>query len=96
MPNQRAFENAPPELKEIWTQAMEADKTNDFYKAEVLLYELIRQVPAPEQVEAARSELVLVHARFQDLVSKGEPAAKAAFEQMKLNPPNRPQARPQE
>lgn len=92
-PSQQVFDNAPPEIKEMWTQALQADGTNDFYKAEVLLYELIRRDIAPEQVEAARAELVLVHTRLKDLTAKGDPTAKAAFDQLRMNPPNRPQVR---
>lgn len=92
-PSQQVFDTAAPEIKEMWTQALQADGTNDFYKAEVLLYELIRRDISPEQVEAARAELVLVHTRLKDLASKGDPTAKAAFEQLRMAPPNRPQVR---
>ncbi len=90
-PSQQAFDTAPAEIKDMWTQALEADKTNDFYKAEVLLYEIVRRNPDPAQVQAARDELVVVHTRLKDLVTKGDPTAKAAFDQMRANPPSRPQ-----
>ena len=89
-PNKSVFDSAPAELKDMWGQALEADRTNDYYKAEVLLYEIIRQNPAPEQTDEARKELVIVHHRMQDAVEKGDPEAKAAFQKFRENPPNRP------
>jgi hypothetical protein len=85
----RAFDNATPEIKDLWIQALEADKTNDYYRAEVLLFEILRQKPAEEQMAAAKDEMTLVHQRMKDGLAKGDPAAKAAFEQYQAVPPSR-------
>ena len=89
-PNLKAFDSAAPEIKEMWTAAREADRTNDYYRAEVLLYEMIRRDLPPDQVQAARNQLVITHHRMQDAVEKGDPVAKAALDQMRMAPPNRP------
>jgi len=89
-PNISAFDTAPEEIKQVWNLALAADKTNDYYTAEGMLYDLIRREISPAQTEAARAQLVITHHRMQDGVEKGEPEAKAAFEKIRMAPPNRP------
>lgn len=93
-PNIAAFDDAPAEIKDVWTLALEADKTNDYYTAEVMLYDLIRRDISPAQIQTARDQLVLTHHRMQDGVDKGDPDAKAAFEKIRMAPPNRPPPAP--
>ena len=89
-PNPAAFDTAAPEIKNIWDLALEADRTNDYYAAEVMLYDLTRKEITPEQLQAAKNQLVLTHHRMQDGVEKGDPEAKAAFEKIRMSPPQRP------
>ena len=89
-PNVAVFDAAPAEIKQIWTLAVEADKTNDYYTAELMLYQLIQRDLPADQIEAARAQLAITHHRMQDGVDKGEPDAKAAFEKIRMAPPNRP------
>ena len=89
-PTASAFDSAPADIKEMWTRAIEADRTNDFYGAEVLLYELTRRDLPPDQIQAAKDQILLTHTRLKDAVTKGDPQAKAAFDQIRMAPPNRP------
>ena len=89
-PAASAFDSAPTDIKEMWTRAIEADRTNDFYGAEVLLYELTRRDLPPDQIQAAKDQIVLTHTRLKDAVTKGDPQAKASFDQFRMAPPNRP------
>jgi hypothetical protein len=86
----RAFDQASPELKQTWAAALEASKTNDYVTAETLLYGLLGQQPTAEQTDAIRKEIAALDARLRAAVAKGDPAAKAAFEQMQRNSPRRP------
>jgi len=88
-PNPTAFDNAAPEIKELWTQALEADKTNDYYRAQVILYEIIRSEVPPDQVNEARRQIGVFHERLMEGVKKGDAEAKAAYEKFRELPPSR-------
>jgi hypothetical protein len=85
----QAFDTAEPELKELWTLALEADRTNDFYRAEVLLYELTRRnLPADKEAEA-RKQIAFVHQHMMDEVGKGNAEAKASLDKFREQLPSR-------
>jgi hypothetical protein len=87
--DQGVFDNATPEIKELWTQALEADRTNDYYRAQVLLFEIVQRKPSDQQVEAAKAQMTLGLQKMREGVAKGDPAAKAAFDEFRQNPPAR-------
>jgi len=86
----KAFDSAPSEVKQMWDKASEADKTNDYATAETLLYAILRSEPSPDQREAATRKLTAVTQRLDSALEKGDPAAQAALEELRRNPPNRP------
>jgi predicted Zn-dependent protease len=85
----RAFDKAPPETKQTWNQALEATRTNDYVRAQTLLFGLLRQQPTPEQTEAIQKEIGISRQRLEEAVATGDPAAQAALQQLRQNPPNR-------
>jgi len=87
---QAAFNQAVPEIKELWDKALEADKANDYFAAESFLYKLLGQASlTPEQRSAAEKESTDVKRRLDAAAEKGDPAAKAALQQLRSNLPNR-------
>jgi hypothetical protein len=87
----KAFDTASPDVKQMWQKALEADKSNDYAAAQTLLYALLRTEPTAEQREAVSHRLTAVTQRFNDALDKDDPAAKAALEELRRNPPNRQQ-----
>jgi hypothetical protein len=85
----QAFDSAPQEVKQMWQKALEADKTNDYVTAETLLYAVIRPELTPEQRDAATRRLTSIRQRLDDGLEKGDPAAQAAWDELRRNPPNR-------
>jgi len=84
-----AFDSAPAEVKQIWLAALEADKTNGYVAAQTLCYSLLQKSLSPDQQNAVSQQLTSVNTRFQEALQKGDPVAKAAWEEMRRNPPNR-------
>jgi len=87
--NPQAFDNAPADIKEMWAQALEADRTNGFYNAQVLLYTIVRTDPSAPFAEEARKELGVVGVHFQEALKQGLPEALAAQDELRKMPPNR-------
>ena len=85
----RAFDSASPELKQTWAAALEAGKTNDYVGAQTLLYGLLSQQLTPEQQKAVQDETTVVRNNLSAAVQRGDPAAQAALQQLRQNPPNR-------
>jgi len=85
----QVFDKASPELKQMWQIALEASKTNDYVTAEMVLYRMSRPELTPEQREAISRHLTDLTVRLNEAVVKGDPAAKAAVEELRRNPPNR-------
>ncbi len=88
--DRQSFDNAPPELKQAWEKAWEADKANDYVAAEALLYALVSQPLSPPQKAAVEKELSSVHQRLLEAVQKGDTTANAALQELRRNAPNRP------
>ena len=84
-----AFDSASPELKQSWAAALEAGKTNDYVGAQTLLYGLLTQQLTPEQQKAVQDEITVVRDNLSAAVQRGDPAAQAALQQLRQNPPNR-------
>jgi len=85
----QVFDQASPELKQMWQTALEASKTNDYVTAEMALYRLSRPELTSEQRDAISRQLTALTERLNDAVAKGDPAAKAAVAELHRNPPNR-------
>ena len=85
----QVFDQAAPELKQMWQTALAASKTNDYVTAEMVLYRLSRPELTPEQKDAINRHLTSLTERLNDAVAKGDPAAKAAVAELHRNPPNR-------
>ena len=85
----KAFSNASPELSQAWQTVLEASKTNDYFLAETVLYQMRRADLTPQQREAVNHQMAALNQRLSDALAKGDPAAKAANEELRKNPPNR-------
>ncbi len=85
----QAFDKAPPEVKQVWDRVLEADRTNDYFSAQRLLYELAQRPLPPEQKNAVSNETAVISKRMYDAAEKGDAAALNAIQQLRRNPPNR-------
>jgi len=85
----RAFDKAAPEIKQMWDKGYAAAKANDYVTAEMVLFRLMRADLTEEQKQAVSHQITEVGQRLSDALEKGDPAAKAAHEQLTRNPPNR-------
>lgn len=89
--NSKAFDDAPPEIKLMWTEALEAGRTNDFENCKKLLYSLGSAATTPVQQKAVSDALATFDAKFNDCLQKGDPAAQRALDALRKDPPNRVQ-----
>jgi hypothetical protein len=87
--NTQAFANSPVEVSQAWEKALQAEKSNDYVTAETSLYWLTRQSLTPDQKQAVDHQLTTVNARLTEALEKGDPAARAALQELRNNPPNR-------
>jgi hypothetical protein len=84
-----AFDQAAPDLKQIWMTALEASKTNDYVGAQTMLYGLLNQNLSPDQKNAVTKESTALNDRLYAALEKGDPAAQKAMEDLRKNPPGR-------
>jgi hypothetical protein len=84
-----AFDKSPPEIKQLWDRALEADRTNDYVVAQNLLYGLSQQPLPLDQSGAVSNEIAVVSRRMYDSAEKGDAAALKAIQQLRRHPPNR-------
>lgn len=87
--DQQAFSNATPELAQMWQTVQAADKSNDYVKAQTVLYALSRKSLSPEQEHAVGMEMMSLKQRMDAAAEKGDPAALKAVNELRDNPPNR-------
>ncbi len=83
--DKKAFDNASGEVKQMWTVALEADRTNDFIGADTMLTELMRQDLTPEQSQAAEKQRVAARLHLQTAVEKGDADAQKALKELQIN-----------
>lgn len=88
--NPKAFDQAPPDVKQFWDAAQAADKTNNYAAGQTLYYSLLRQNITPEQKQAVTEALTGLTDRFNKALDAGDPAAQEALKELRRNPPNRP------
>jgi len=79
----KAFDGAPVTVRETWNAAVARAGTNDYAGASGLLVGLRRQQLTPAQTEAVESALTTVMETVYAAAERGDPAAKAAIEEMK-------------
>ena len=87
-----AFDQAPPEVKAMWVQASDAVRTNGYVTGYNLFYDLINTDLSPDQKQAVTKESAALNERLLTAVDKGDPAAQAALQEMRRNPPSRRRA----
>jgi hypothetical protein len=81
---EKAFANAPAEIKEAWQKASDAAKSNDYTGALLLLQDLrARPGLSAEQGQAAERTAAAVSDRMYDAAAKGDAKAKEALDQMR-------------
>ncbi|MCX6914106.1 MAG: hypothetical protein WCK27_10420 [Verrucomicrobiota bacterium] len=85
----KAFDNATPEVKQVWQAALEADHTNDYAKGLTLYYSLPGGDITPEQREAVGRLSTGLNQRLLDAVQKGDAAAQAALQELRQGARNR-------
>jgi len=85
----QAFDKAPPEVKQVWDRALEADRTNGYVVAQKLLYGLSQQPLSPGQKDAVSNATAAISKRMYGAADKGDAAALDAIRELRRNPPNR-------
>jgi hypothetical protein len=87
--DQQAFDKAPAGVKQVWEQALEADRTNGFVLAQRLLYGLSQQPLPPDQMAAVKNTTAAINKRLNDAAEKGDAAAVEALRELRRHPVNR-------
>jgi len=90
-PDKSAFNHAAPDIKQVWNQAIAADRANNYVAANTNYASLlIRQISAEQQV-AVHTALGALNQRMQNAAVKGDAIAQKAIEDLKnLRGPSRP------
>jgi hypothetical protein len=86
----KAFDTAAAEVKQLWLAAVAADHTNDYAGGITLYYTLMRENLTPAQQEVVAKVSTGLKQRMSDAAEKGDPAAKAAVQELRQHAPNRP------
>ncbi|HWV99630.1 MAG TPA: hypothetical protein VNZ64_08070 [Candidatus Acidoferrum sp.] len=84
------FAQAAPEIKQAWEEASAADRTNGYASAQSLYFMLLRLQLSPQQRQAVEQASTGLNDRLSSALQKGDPDAKAALEELRRHPPNRP------
>jgi hypothetical protein len=79
----KAFDAAAPELKQIWSVALEASKTNDYAGGQILFTKILNQELSPAQRDAVSKESTALNQRLYAAFEKGDPAAQKAIEELR-------------
>ena len=80
----RAFDAAPPEIKQVWDQAMAASASNDLVSAILTLRMLGRQQISQELAKAASQAQLFYVTKLKEDAKRGDPAALEALETLRL------------
>jgi len=86
----KVFDSAPEEVKQMWTRALEASKTNDYVGGATLLNQLLSGDLTPQQRDVVSRESTSLNSRLYGAVEKGDPEAQKAVQELRRNAPNRP------
>jgi hypothetical protein len=71
----KAFDSAPPEVKQAWEKVLAADKSNDYVTAVASLDGLKKMILSDEQSKALEAERDAFGQRLMKAVDKNDPAA---------------------
>lgn len=71
----KAFDSAPPEVKQTWEKALAADKANDYVTAAASLDSLKKMILSDEQSKAVEAEREAFGRRLIKAIDKNDPAA---------------------
>lgn len=76
----RAFATAPPEIREIWDNAVAADQTNGYVAAITGYHDLMTQKASltDEQITAVKAAALAINQRLYAAANSGDAAAKDA------------------
>jgi predicted small lipoprotein YifL len=77
----QAFDQAPPEIKSDWVQAVAADTTNDYYTASTIYAKVLSQETnlTPKQLEVLESASRDLSQRMVTAANNGDASAKQAL-----------------
>ena len=81
----KAFDSAAPDMKQMWSTALEASKTNDYVGGQLLFGKLLAMELSPAQRDAVSKESTALNQRLYDAFSKGDPAAQKAMQELRAN-----------
>jgi len=76
----KAFDSAPPAVKQVWDDAMAASANNDPGQAISILRILSRQQISQEQQKTLFDAIVANEAKLRENAKKGDPTAVKAME----------------
>ena len=77
------FNNAAPDIKQVWDQALASEKANDYVVANTNFVSLLTREISPEQLLAVQSALASLNARMNQAAANGDAAAIRAVDQLK-------------
>ncbi len=83
----KAFEAAPRELKETWSRAHAAAKTNDYASAILTLRSLLAQKLSVEQIEAVQDAIRAYNVKLVTAADRGDVAAQKGLETLRNSAP---------
>ncbi len=76
----KAFDTAPPEVKQFWDQALAASAQKDPGSAISMLRVLSRQNISTEQRKSVHDAIVVYEAKLKEDAKRGDPEARKAME----------------
>ena len=81
--DQKAFDGASPELRELWVQAQAAAATNDYVVAIMTLRSMLPRNLSEGQMAAVQNALGNCDSKLTRAASRGDPAAQKALETLR-------------
>ncbi len=78
----KAFDGAPPEVKQAWEKALAADKANDYMVAQTSLDSLNHMILSDAQRQALETENTAFGLRLMQAVEKNDPVAVKAVQEI--------------
>jgi hypothetical protein len=78
----KAFDGAPPEVKQTWEKALAADKANDYVVAQTSLDSLGHMILSDAQRQALDTESAALGLRLMKAVEKNDPVAVKAVQEI--------------
>ena len=85
----KAFDSAPPEVKQTWDKALAADKANDYVTAAASLDNLQNAILSDQQSQALQAERTAFSQRLMQAAEKNDPAAVQAVKNSQKSRPAR-------